>query len=52
MSPIDAYGKVKTLAAAGMLTSLQVINRQLLELPEEVRKCSNLRVMYVSVLSV
>ncbi|EGZ08905.1 hypothetical protein PHYSODRAFT_318763 [Phytophthora sojae] len=52
MSPIDAYGKVKTLAAAGMLTSLQVINRQLLELPEEVRKCSNLRVIYLMYTSI
>ncbi|GMF55945.1 unnamed protein product [Phytophthora fragariaefolia] len=45
INPADAYGKVKSLAAAGMLSSLQVINRQLLELPEELRKCSGLKVM-------
>ncbi|KAE9107762.1 hypothetical protein PF005_g12703 [Phytophthora fragariae] len=47
INPIDTYGKVKSLAAAGMLTSLQVINRQLLELPEELRRCGNLRVIYL-----
>lgn len=46
-NPIDAYNTVKALAAAGMLTSLQVINRQLLEWPEELQKCRDLKVMYV-----
>ncbi|EEY55184.1 uncharacterized protein PITG_09077 [Phytophthora infestans T30-4] len=40
-TPIDAYEKIKTLAEAGLLTSLQLINRQLLKWPDE------LQVMYV-----
>ncbi|ETO70105.1 hypothetical protein F444_13399 [Phytophthora nicotianae P1976] len=51
INPIDAYEKVETLAYAGLLTSLQVINRQLLEWPDELRKCRNLKViqlMYTS----
>ncbi|OWZ13428.1 hypothetical protein PHMEG_00013242 [Phytophthora megakarya] len=49
--PVDVYDKVKVLAGAGMLQSLQVINRQLLEWPEELRRCQNLKViqmMYTS----
>ncbi|KAF1789139.1 Leucine-rich repeat domain, L domain-like [Phytophthora cactorum] len=43
MDPVNAYDTVKTLAGAGMLTSLQVINRQLVEWPEELRRCSGLK---------
>ncbi|KAG1712598.1 hypothetical protein DVH05_000340 [Phytophthora capsici] len=45
--PVNAYDKVTALAASGMLTSLQVINRQLLELPEAIRNCRGLKTMYV-----
>jgi hypothetical protein len=45
VNPADAFEKVKTLAASGMLTSLQVINRQLLEWPEELRSCRDLKTM-------
>ncbi|RLN38443.1 hypothetical protein BBJ28_00002073 [Nothophytophthora sp. Chile5] len=41
--PVDACDKVKTLAAPGMLKSLQLINRQLLEWPEELRACRHLK---------
>ncbi|KAG3243987.1 hypothetical protein PI124_g11225 [Phytophthora idaei] len=43
VDPVNAYDTVKTLAGAGMLTSLQVINRQLVEWPEELRRCSGLK---------
>ncbi|KAG7393818.1 hypothetical protein PHYBOEH_006001 [Phytophthora boehmeriae] len=43
IDPVDAYPKVKALAASGMLTSLQVINRHLLEWPEELRLCRGLK---------
>ncbi|KAG2810911.1 hypothetical protein PC129_g16644 [Phytophthora cactorum] len=45
LNPVDAYDKVKTLAGAGLLTSLQVINRQLLTWPDELRKCRDLKVI-------
>ncbi|KAG7379170.1 hypothetical protein PHYPSEUDO_008921 [Phytophthora pseudosyringae] len=45
VTPVDAYDKVKALAGAGMLMSLQVINRQLLTLPEELRQCRELKVI-------
>ncbi|RLN38441.1 hypothetical protein BBJ28_00002074 [Nothophytophthora sp. Chile5] len=45
--PVDAYDKVKALAASGKLKSLQVINRQLLGWPEELRTCRYLKTMYV-----
>lgn len=45
--PIDIYENVRHLAAAGELRSLQVINRQLLELPDELRACRQLVSMYV-----
>ncbi|KAL3657473.1 hypothetical protein V7S43_017612 [Phytophthora oleae] len=40
--PVDVYDSVQALALAGELRSLQIINRQLLELPEELRKCRQL----------
>ncbi|KAG2809733.1 hypothetical protein PC116_g13708 [Phytophthora cactorum] len=43
VDPVNAYDTVKTLAGAGMLTSLQVINRQLVAWPEELRRCSGLK---------
>ncbi|KAL3670893.1 hypothetical protein V7S43_004078 [Phytophthora oleae] len=43
--PIDAFDTVKASASSGMLVSLQVTNRQLVEWPEELRKCQNLRAM-------
>ncbi|KAG2528536.1 hypothetical protein JM16_002731 [Phytophthora kernoviae] len=49
IDPVDAYDKVKALAASGRLTSLQIINRLLLEWPEELRLCHGLRTMYVLV---
>lgn len=45
--PVDAYDKVKVLAASGMLTSIQLVNRQLVEWPEELRTCRDLKAMYV-----
>jgi hypothetical protein len=48
IKPVDGFDKVQALASAGLLTSLQVINRQLVEWPEELRKCRGLKVMYVS----
>ncbi|KAG3091877.1 hypothetical protein PI125_g17310 [Phytophthora idaei] len=41
--PIDTYDKVKALATSGLLTSIQIINRDLVEWPEELRKCQNLK---------
>ncbi|KAG6955975.1 hypothetical protein JG688_00011655 [Phytophthora aleatoria] len=38
--PIDTYDKVKALATSGLLTSIQIINRDLVEWPEELRKIS------------
>lgn len=43
--PPDAYNKVKALARSGLLESIQVINRQLLEFPEELQECRHLRAM-------
>ncbi|KAJ8577051.1 hypothetical protein ON010_g2156 [Phytophthora cinnamomi] len=40
--PVDATETVKALAAAGTLETLQLINRQLTVLPDELRGCSNL----------
>ncbi|OWY90710.1 hypothetical protein PHMEG_00041038, partial [Phytophthora megakarya] len=42
VNSVNAYDKVKTLAGAGTLTSLQVINRKLIEWPEELRGCRSL----------
>ncbi|KAL3657451.1 hypothetical protein V7S43_017592 [Phytophthora oleae] len=41
-SPVDATEAVRTLAVAGTLQGLQIINRQLQFLPEELRRCTGL----------
>jgi hypothetical protein len=46
--PEDATGKVRALAAAGLLHGLQLINRQLLRWPEELRRCTDMKTMYVA----
>lgn len=43
----DTTAKVKLLAASGDLEVVEVINRLLVELPEELHKCRNLRHVYV-----
>ncbi|GMF38484.1 unnamed protein product [Phytophthora fragariaefolia] len=43
--PIDSYKTVQALAMAGQLRSIQIINRQLLELPDELRYCRYLESM-------
>jgi hypothetical protein len=45
--PIDAYDAVQALSLSGELRSLQFVNRQLLELPEELRACRYLTSVYV-----
>eukprot|EP00644_Phytophthora_capsici_P016926 jgi/Phyca11/125643/e_gw1.59.27.1 len=50
--PVNAYDKVTALAASGMLTSLQVINRQLLELPEAIRNCRGLKTIHLMYTSI
>ncbi|KAG6956345.1 hypothetical protein JG687_00010664, partial [Phytophthora cactorum] len=40
--PVDVYRTVQALAISGELRSLQLINRQLLELPDELRACRHL----------
>jgi hypothetical protein len=45
--PLDATEVVEGLAAAGTLETLQLVNRRLTELPEELRGCHNLHFMYV-----
>jgi len=45
-APPDMTDRVKTLASAGLLQQLQLINRQLLRWPEELRRCTSLRTMY------
>ncbi|KAG7376333.1 hypothetical protein PHYPSEUDO_013717 [Phytophthora pseudosyringae] len=40
--PVDAAATVKALAAAGTLETLQLINRQLTVIPDELRECHNL----------
>ncbi|KAF4145057.1 hypothetical protein GN958_ATG05764 [Phytophthora infestans] len=51
-NPVDVYSTVQALATAGELRSLQLINRQLLELPEELRACrqlSSLELIYTGI---
>ncbi|KAG3067847.1 hypothetical protein PC128_g12838 [Phytophthora cactorum] len=43
--PVDVYRTVQALAISGELRSLQLINRQLLELPDELRACRHLSSM-------
>jgi len=45
--PPDATADVSSLAASGDLEILQIINRRLPELPETLRRCSQLKHMYV-----
>ncbi|KAE9274321.1 hypothetical protein PF008_g29624 [Phytophthora fragariae] len=50
--PPDAYAALKAVSRFGVLESIQVINRHLLEFPEELRSCSKLKsiqLMYTSV---
>ncbi|KAE9022639.1 hypothetical protein PR001_g13107 [Phytophthora rubi] len=42
-SPRDVTKEVRALAAAGLLQQLQLINRQLMYWPEELRRCTGLR---------
>ncbi|ETO70068.1 hypothetical protein F444_13405 [Phytophthora nicotianae P1976] len=43
VNAVSTYHKVKALAGAGALTSIQVVNRQLKEWPEELRRCQGLK---------
>jgi hypothetical protein len=45
--PVDITATVKSLAASGTLKTLQLVNRQLKFLPDELRTCHNLHFMYV-----
>lgn len=46
MNPVDATEKVKVLAASGDLEILQLTNRRLDLVPEELQRCKKLRHMY------
>ncbi|KAG7378362.1 10 kda heat shock protein [Phytophthora pseudosyringae] len=41
--PPDAYNSLKETSVSGKLESIQIINRQLLEFPEELHSCRNLK---------
>lgn len=45
INPPDATHKVRFLASSGDLRVLQIINRKLMELPEELSRCTNLKHM-------
>ncbi|GMF38898.1 unnamed protein product [Phytophthora fragariaefolia] len=45
--PVDATDIVRSLATAGTLQGLQLINRQLRQFPEDLHRCTNLETMYV-----
>ncbi|KAJ8566477.1 hypothetical protein ON010_g6646 [Phytophthora cinnamomi] len=45
--PEDVTSKVRALAESGRLNGLQLINRQLRRWPDELRRCSDMRTMYV-----
>ncbi|RLN58128.1 hypothetical protein BBJ28_00001335, partial [Nothophytophthora sp. Chile5] len=47
--PVDATNSVRTLAAAGTLETLQLINLQLLTWPDELRACHDLN--YISLIN-
>lgn len=49
LNPVDVTESVKQLAASGDLNVLQLINRRLEELPEELQSCTELKHMYVCV---
>lgn len=51
VNPPDATDTVKALAASGDLRVLQVINQKLLQWPDELQNCKNMRYMYVSLSS-
>ncbi|GMF26018.1 unnamed protein product [Phytophthora lilii] len=44
--PEDVTEKVRALASAGMLNGLQLVNRELLYWPEELRQCTEMKTMY------
>ncbi|KAI9990040.1 hypothetical protein PInf_020346 [Phytophthora infestans] len=52
-NPVDVTDKVKILAASGDLKVLRLINRQLLELPDELQSCQleHLTLIYTSTTS-
>ncbi|KAG3254659.1 hypothetical protein PI124_g776 [Phytophthora idaei] len=52
-SPVDVTGTVKTLAASGDLKVLRLINRQLMDLPNELQNCQleHLSLIYTSTTS-
>jgi hypothetical protein len=43
--PIDVTEQVRTLAVPGTLQTLQLINRALPEIPDELRRCKNLKTL-------
>lgn len=45
----DATEQVRTLAASGTLETLQLINRAMPEVPEELRQCKHLKTLYVPI---
>ncbi|POM76509.1 Hypothetical protein PHPALM_6241 [Phytophthora palmivora] len=47
INPVDATKFVSLLAAAGALETLQLVNRQLTILPDELRGCHNLQLMQI-----
>ncbi|ETP23567.1 hypothetical protein F441_03326 [Phytophthora nicotianae CJ01A1] len=52
INPVDVYSTVQALALSGELRSLQLINRQLLELPSELQSCrhlSSLELIYTGI---
>lgn len=48
MDPVDDAEIVRQLAKAGSLRAVQIINRKLKYLPEEMRSCRDMRHMYVA----
>lgn len=52
VDPVDDTEVVRQLAKAGSLRAVQMINRKLKYLPEEIRSCKDLRHMYVSMFCV
>lgn len=49
-NPIDITDNLETLAEAGELRNIQVINRKLQRLPDNLQMCTDLRILYVRVL--
>lgn len=50
VNPVDVTEIVWQLATSGDLQALQLINRQLEEIPDELQRCTNMRHMYVNLL--